>query len=109
MSLGTHQGNETAWHRLVVWSSDQICHRNIRFAGQGDLVKVQAWHEVYRFKADDGTEHEIHQLIAERSGPSSASTSRPRSPGTHGRRPSRGRSPPPPAGPVSPPRAGHAA
>jgi single-stranded DNA-binding protein len=66
MSLATHQGNQTAWYRLVVWSSDQICHRNIRFAGQGDLVKVQAWHEVYRFKADDGTEHEIRQHIVAR-------------------------------------------
>src|ERR1700680_1736883 len=66
MSLATHQGNQTTWYRLVVWSSDQICHRNIRFAGQGDKVKVQARYEVYRFKADDGTEHEMHQHIVER-------------------------------------------
>jgi hypothetical protein len=40
LSLGTHENDRTTWHRLVVWSGDQLYHRNIRFAGKGDLVQV---------------------------------------------------------------------
>ena len=49
----------------MVWSSDQICHRNIGFLRQGDLVKVKGRPEVYTFEAQ-GTKHELRQIVVER-------------------------------------------
>jgi hypothetical protein len=65
LALYTHGNRQTQRHRLVVWSSDQICHRNIRFLRQGDLVKVKGRPEVYRFAAQ-GVEHELRQIVVER-------------------------------------------
>jgi hypothetical protein len=48
-----------------VWSSDQICHRNIAFLRQGDLVKVKGRPEVYTFEAQ-GKKHELPQIVVER-------------------------------------------
>jgi single-stranded DNA-binding protein len=63
--LYTHWYSQTQRHRLVVWSSDQICHRNIGFLRQGDLVKVKGRAEVYRYEAG-GTTHELRQIVVER-------------------------------------------
>jgi single-stranded DNA-binding protein len=63
--LYTHYHRQTQRHRLVVWSSDQICHRNIGFLRQGDLVKVKGRPEVYTFEAQ-GTKHELRQIVVER-------------------------------------------
>jgi single-stranded DNA-binding protein len=65
LSLYTHANRQTQRHRLVVWSSDQICHRNIAFLRQGDLVKVKGRPEVYRYAAG-GTTHELRQIVVER-------------------------------------------
>ena len=66
LSLYTHGDRQTQRHRLVVWSSDHLCHRNIRFMRQGDLVKVLGRPEVYSFQAGDGTTREVRQIIVER-------------------------------------------
>ena len=63
--LYTHYHRQTQRHRLVVWSSDQICHRNIGFLRQGDLVKVKGRPEVYTFEAQ-GKKHELPQIVVER-------------------------------------------
>ncbi len=64
LSLATHDDHGvTTWHRLVVWNGDQLCHRNVRFAGQGDRVKVQVRPETFKYKAPDGSERELRQLI----------------------------------------------
>src|SRR5258708_165561 len=35
VSLATHDDKgEATWHRLVAWNGDQLCHRNLRFAGK---------------------------------------------------------------------------
>ena len=63
VSLATHDDQgETTWHRLVAWNGDQLCHRNLRFAGKGDRVKVQVRPETFRYKVD-GEERELRQLI----------------------------------------------
>jgi single-stranded DNA-binding protein len=66
LSLYTHWNRQTQRHRLVVWSSDQLCHRTIGFLRQGDLVKVQGRPEVYPFETGDGTSRELRQIIVER-------------------------------------------
>ncbi len=53
-------------HRLVVWSSDQICHRNIGFLRQGDRVKVKGRPAVYRFATAEGPTRELRQIVVER-------------------------------------------
>jgi len=64
VSLATHDANgETTWHRLVAWNGDQLCHRNLRFAGKGDRVKVQVRPETFRYTDDDGNERKLRQLI----------------------------------------------
>jgi single-stranded DNA-binding protein len=64
LSLATHdEHGVTTWHRLVAWNGDQLCHRNLRFAGKGDLVKVKARPETFKYKAPDGTDCELRQLI----------------------------------------------
>ena len=63
-SLATQDDKgEITWHRLVAWNGDQICHRNLRFAGKGDRVKVQVRPETFRYTDDDGNERKLRQLI----------------------------------------------
>jgi hypothetical protein len=45
------------------WNGDQLCHRNLRFAGKGDRVKVKVRPETFCYKDDDGHEHKLRQLI----------------------------------------------
>ncbi len=66
LALYTHGADQTERHRLVVWSSDQICHRNIGFLRQGDRVKVKGRPAVYRFATADGTTRELRQIVVER-------------------------------------------
>src|SRR5258708_7469652 len=64
VSLATHDDKgEATWHRLVAWNGDQLCHRNLRFAGKGDRVKVQVRRETFVYTDDDGTERKLRQLI----------------------------------------------
>jgi single-stranded DNA-binding protein len=65
LALYTHGNRQNQRHRLVVWSSDQLCHRNIGFLRQGDLVKVKGRPEVYRFEAQ-GVKHELRQIVVDR-------------------------------------------
>jgi single-stranded DNA-binding protein len=65
LSLATHDARRrTSWHRLVVWGGDQICHRNIRFARQGDLVRVTGRPDTHRFETEEGP-RELQQLIVQ--------------------------------------------
>ena len=66
LPLSTHGNRQTQRHRLVVWSRDPICHRNIRLLRQGDLVKVKGRPEVYRCEAADGSKRELRQIVVER-------------------------------------------
>ncbi|HVR09594.1 MAG TPA: single-stranded DNA-binding protein [Thermoanaerobaculia bacterium] len=66
LSLYTHDDRQTRRHRLVVWSSDQLCHRNIRAMRQGDLVKVKGRPELYKWKDGEGQPHELPQVVVER-------------------------------------------
>lgn len=43
-----------------------MVHRNIRFCGAGDLVKVKGRPDTYRFTGDDGTEKELDQIIVKK-------------------------------------------
>jgi single-stranded DNA-binding protein len=64
VSLATHDDKgETTWHRLIAWNGDQLCHRNLRFAGKGDRVKVKVRPETFCYKDDKGNEHTLRQLI----------------------------------------------
>ncbi len=63
LSLAEHHGKETRWHRLVVWNGDHLCHRNIRFAGSGDLVEVVARPDSFKVP---GSEHTIEQFVVQR-------------------------------------------
>jgi single-stranded DNA-binding protein len=66
LSLYTHDHGATQRHRLVVWSSDQLCHRNIRAMRQGDRVKVKGRPEIYKFHDGEGKPHELPQVVVER-------------------------------------------
>jgi single-stranded DNA-binding protein len=68
LSLATHAqpGGPPTWHRLVVWNGDLLCHRNIRFLGKGDKIKVRARPETYRFEIAPGQHKLLHQLVVDR-------------------------------------------
>jgi hypothetical protein len=64
LSLARHHGAEAIWHRLVVWNGDQLCHRNIRFAGSGDLVEVVARPDSFKV-GEPGSERVIQQFVVQ--------------------------------------------
>ncbi|HEV3077736.1 MAG TPA: single-stranded DNA-binding protein [Thermoanaerobaculia bacterium] len=64
LSLATHdEHGVTTWHRLVAWNGDQLCYRNLRFAGKGDRIKVEVRPEAFRYTDDEGKERTLRQLI----------------------------------------------
>ena len=64
LSLATHHGDETRWRRLVVWNGDQLSHRNIRFAGPGDHVRIVARPDSFKV-GEPGSEREIEQFVVQ--------------------------------------------
>jgi single-stranded DNA-binding protein len=65
LSLAVHDGDQTTWHRLVVWNGDRLAYRNIRFAGKGDRVTVTGRTDTFTFNDAGGASRQIHQLVVE--------------------------------------------
>ena len=59
----THPAAEPRWYRCTVWNGDQPCHRQIRWANPGDLVKVTGRREVFRYTNDKGANCELRHLV----------------------------------------------
>lgn len=64
ISLATHEGGRTTWHNIVAWNMDQgRRHFGVRIASKGDQVRVKAHWEERRWTDEQGTEHQVRQLV----------------------------------------------
>jgi single-stranded DNA-binding protein len=66
LSLATHEGPKTIWHRLVAWSPERNGLSNMRLARKGDKVEVTGRPETFTYPGADGLPRTIAQIVVER-------------------------------------------
>ena len=67
LSLATHEGRETRWHKLVAWNLDRGRDLyGVKIANKGDKVRVTAHEEIRQIQTPAGEVRELRELVVDR-------------------------------------------
>jgi single-stranded DNA-binding protein len=58
-----HPAAKGRWYHCVVWNGDLLAYRAIRWAHQGDLVRITGRPEVYRYWDAKGIPCSLYQIV----------------------------------------------